>query len=186
MSITKARVAGAVTAVAVAGAGALSAAPTSAQKYSGGPKPITIKAVLKGKTPKYKGPSKVQRGAKLTVLNDSDPRKIGPHTWSLVKKSQLPKSKKEQKDCGRNLSGVCGRIAKAHKVDLETFEVRRPNVDVGKKKAWDRSFGRKGDSFYSETEGETHTRKVKAKVGSKLTFFCAVHPEMSKTLKVVR
>ena len=184
MKITKARITGGFALVAVAGAGAISAAPTSAQ-YSGGPKPITIRAVMKGKQPVYTGPNKVQRGAKLTVLNETNPRKIGPHTFSLVKRSLLPDTAREQKKCGRELSGVCGRIAKAHRVDLETFEVRRPKVEVGKK-GWDKQFGRTGDSWYTETEDAKHTRRVTAKVGTRLTFFCAVHPNMQKKVRVVR
>jgi hypothetical protein len=184
VKITKARMAGGVALVAVAGASALGAAPTSAQKYDGGPKPITVRATLKGKEPVFTGPSKVERGARLTVLNETKPRKIGPHTFSLVKGSQLPKSRAEQKECGEELSGICGRIAKAHKVDPETFQVGKPDVDVGKK-GWDKSFGKKGDSWYTETEDEKSTRKVTAKVGTKLTFFCAVHPNMQKKVRVV-
>jgi hypothetical protein len=183
MRITKARIAGAATVVAVAGAGALGAAPSSAQKDYDVPKNITIKAVQKGKKLKFAGPSKVEKGAKIKVLATTNPRKVGPHTFSLVKPSALPEGKAELKDCGKNLGGVCGKIAKAHKVNLKNGKVGKPSVDVGKK-GWDKSFGKKGDSYVAETKGATQTRVVKAKAGSKLTFFCAVHPEMQKTVKV--
>ena len=185
MKITKARITGGFALVAVAGAGAISAAPTAAQKYDGGPKPITIRAVQKGKSLVYTGPNKVERGAKLTVVNETNPKKVGPHTFSLVKRSLLPDTAKEQKDCGHKLEGVCGRIAKAHKVNFETGAVNRKSVEVGKK-GWDRRFGKKGDSFFTETEEGKQTRKVRAKVGTKLWFLCAVHPEMQKKVRVIR
>ena len=185
MKITKARITGGFALVAVAGAGAISAAPTAAQQYDGGPKPITIRAVQKGKSLVYTGPNKVERGAKLTVVNETNPKKVGPHTFSLVKRSLLPDTAKEQRDCGRKLEGVCGRIVKAHKVNLQTGAVNRPSVDV-RKTGWDKQFGKKGDSFVTEQEDEKQTRKVKAKVGTRLTFFCAVHPEMQKKVRVIR
>jgi hypothetical protein len=183
VKITKTRLAGAAVLTAIAGGTVFGAPTSSAEKYDT-PKPVVIKAVFNGKgAPKYTGPSKVAAGAKLTVLNDSNPKKIGPHTWAVVEKSAIPKTKADLKDCGKNLGGLCGVIAKALKVNLKTFAVGKPSVDVGKK-GWDKAFGKKGDVFYSETEGESQTRVVKAKAGTTLTFFCAVHPEMQKTLKV--
>ena len=185
MKSTKARVAGVITLAAVASAGTFAAAPTSAQNYNV-PKPITIRAVLKGKQPVYTGPSKVQRGAKLTVLNETKPKKIGPHTFSLVKPALIPDTRAEAKACGEKLEGVCGTIAfKGHKVNLEDGSVGRQSWDVGKK-GWDKHFGKKGDTWVTETEDEKHTRRVTAKVGTKLTFFCAVHPNMVKKVKVVK
>ena len=98
----------------------------------------------------------------------------------------MVRSRKEGEACFRE--GLCGTIAVAHKFDPKTEKINKPSVDVGRKKAWDTSFESlegKGDSFYTEEEGGTQTRKVVAPVGSRLTFFCAVHPEMVKTIKVV-
>ena len=130
----------------------------------------------------------MQRGAKLTFLNTSDPRKIGPHTLTLVDKKLVPvvKSRKDADKCFEE--GLCGAIAVAHKFDFKTEDVNKPSVDVGRKKAWDASFESlegKGDSFYTEEEGGSQTRKVVAPAGTRLTLFCAVHPEMVKTIKVV-
>ncbi len=187
MKITKTRLAGAAALAAVTGVSALAAPTSQAGKYDT-PKPVTIKAVFKGgkSAPKFKGPNKVARGSKLTMLNASNPKKIGPHTFSIVKKNLLPRKKAEYEAChDLDPASACGRIAKAHKVNPKTFAVGKPDVDVGKK-GWDKSFGKKGDTFYTETEGESETRKVTAKVGSKLILFCAVHPEMVKKLKVTR
>lgn len=170
---------------AVVLAGAFAAGPSQAGAGGGGKDEVTIKAVLDGKRPEFTGPSKVERGAKLTFLNASDPKKIGPHTLSLVEKKLVPvvRSRKDGKACFT--SGLCGTIAEAHKYDPKTDEINKPSIDVGRKGAWDTAFGKKGDSFYTETEGGNQTRKVVAPVGARLTLFCAVHPEMVKTIKVV-
>ena len=181
---TKARVAGAIVAAVAVVAG-----PTEAG-YGGDAKDgVTIRAVLEGKLPEFKGPSKVSRGAPLTFLNDSDPKKIGPHTITLVDKAIVPvvRNRKEAEACFRE--GLCGAIAAAHKFNPRTERVNKPSVDVGRKGAWDVAFESlegKGDSFYTEEEGGNQTRKVRAPVGSRLTLFCAVHPEMVKTIRVVK
>lgn len=181
---TKARVA-AVAVVTVVGMAATSDTGYGVKAKDA----VTIKAVLDGKVPEFKGPSKVQRGAALTFLNDSDPRKIGPHTLTLVAKKLVPvvKSRKDAEKCFEE--GLCGAIAMAHKYDPKTEKVNKPSVDVGRRNAWDtsfESFDDKGDSFYTEEEGGEQTRKVLARAGTRLTLFCAVHPEMVKTIKVVK
>ncbi len=64
------------------------------------------------------------------------------------------------------LKGICGAIAQWHKVDLETGEVGRNPVEVGKK-GWSRegSLKRKGDSWVAFGEGESFKRKVSADAG---------------------
>lgn len=187
MRITKARTSGVVALAAVAGATALGAQTTSAQKYDPpkGPKKVTIEMVAKGKKLSFSGPSKVAKGAKLEIVNLTEVKKVGPHTASLVEPVLIPKGKAEFKACARELAPetVCGAIATVHKVDFETFKVAKPDVDVGKK-GWDTAFGEKGDTWYTETLDESETRKVSAKAGTTLTLFCAIHPEMVKKLKV--
>ncbi|MEA2246477.1 MAG: hypothetical protein QOH46_1006, partial [Solirubrobacteraceae bacterium] len=73
-------VTGATTVGLVAGSG-----PASAQ-YNVGTGPKTIKIVMKGKNPTFKGPKRISRGEKLTIVNKTKPKKIGPHTFTLIKK----------------------------------------------------------------------------------------------------
>lgn len=182
MTSSRARFAGATVSAALCGTAAL-LAPASDAKGGGGDA-VVIKMVQDGKTFAFKGPSKIAKGAELTFVNQTDVRKGGPHTASVVDPSLLPKNGAEQKACGKNLTGLCGLIAfDGHDIDTKTFEVARPDVDVGKT-GWDQEFGKKGDTWYSETIDETETRKVTAKAGTTLTFFCAVHPEMVKKLRV--
>lgn len=180
---SKLRAAGAATVVAVAG---VAAVPTSQAQYDNPPSPITIKMDAKGKKFRFVGPSKVEKGAKITFVNKDDARKTGPHTVSVVDPDLIPRSKSELKAC-ENLGGVCGAIAKAHEVKFSDDGppiIGKPDVDAGRK-GWDKAFGKKGDTWYSQTKNEKETRKLTAR-GSSITFFCAVHGTMSKTLEIVR
>jgi hypothetical protein len=157
--------------------------PASAQ-YNVGTGPVKIKIKMKGKQPVFAGPKRISQGEKLTIVNNTSPRAIGPHTFTLIKKAALPQGKKEFKACENFELKVCRRIIKAHRVNLDTGAVGRPNVDVGKK-GWDKSFGKKGDSWVTEAKGDSRGRRAVAPVGKTLTYFCAVHPFMQGKIKVV-
>jgi plastocyanin len=169
-------VAAAVSVGVVGGAGA--------QDYNV-PKNATVKMVLKGKIPKFTGDKTVSKGGTLTIVNTTKVQAIGPHTLTLVKPGKVPEGKAAIKACSEDLADICGVVAKAHKVNTKTFAVGKPLVDVGKK-GWDKSFGKKGDTYYTETKGEKYTAKVTAKVGTTLTYMCIVHANMTGTLKVVK
>lgn len=163
--------------------------PAAAGKKSSGHGKVTkIKMVAKGHEPSFKAPKTVKAGTTLRIVNDSSPKKVGPHTFTLVTGKNMPTSNKKQKQCSQadgQGDGVCDRIAAAHKFDPKTFKVNKPSVDVGKK-GWDKPFGKKGDSWYTEKEGEITGRKVSAKPGTVLRYFCVVHPFMQGKIKVVK
>lgn len=163
--------------------GLIAAAGTASAQYNVGTGPKTIQIVMKGKRPVFKGPGSISAGAKLTIINKTSPGKIGPHTFSLVQKSRLPKNRKQFKACG-NLKLICGDIAKAHKF-APPQTINKPNVDVGKK-GWDKSFGKTGDTWFTPAKGTKETRVVTAKPGTTLYFMCAVHPFMQGKIKVVQ
>lgn len=162
------------------GATAVGASASSANKQDD---VATITMELKGKSVFFDGPSSIESGEDLAIVNNTNPKQIGPHTFTLVEKSELPKSKQEMKDCAKFKTEFCVRILEAHKVNLKKGTIGKPSVDVGKT-GWDKSFGKKGDSWVAEAEGEEEDRVVSAKSGTKLFYFCLVHPEMQGKLKV--
>jgi hypothetical protein len=168
-------VAAAATVAGVAGGGGAA----KAQDYSVDTGPVTIKIKLKGKHPFFKGPKRITQGEKLTVLNQTAVQKIGPHTFSLVKPVLIPRTKKARKRCT-----LCETIGIAHKFNPKTEKVNKPKVEAGEK-GWDKSFGKKGDSWYTDAKGQKHARRVSAPVGTVLTYFCAVHPTMKGKIRVV-
>jgi plastocyanin len=138
-----------------------------------------------GKELYFEGPATVEAGATLKIKNKTNPRKIGPHTFSLVREADLPVTEEEIKECAKKFVKICGAIIEWHKVDLQTGEIGENPVEVGKE-GWDTkgSLKRKGDSWVSEGKGESFAREVTAPEGKTLQYFCAVHPEMQGEIKV--
>lgn len=156
--------AGAVGVAAIAVTG--SAAADQERAGGGG---ATIKAKVEGQKLDFFGPDSIAKGEKLTIVNKTSPREIGPHTFTLVRKGKKPQE----------------RIGKAHEFDQKTGEVGRPVVESGER-GWDRAFTKKhdGDSWYTEERGASHSRKVSADVGKTVRYFCAIHPFMKGEFEV--
>lgn len=176
---------GAGAAIAAVAAAGLVVGGVSAGHAAGGKDGATITMKLMGKHAMFTGPKTVKKGAKLTIVNASDPKKIGPHTFTLVTKGNVPKTKQDMKDCMNFKSPVCQNVVAAHKANPKTGHVGKRNVNAGKK-GWDKGFGKTGDSWFSDTKGEKTSRKVSAPVGTTLYYFCVVHPEMQGKIKVVK
>jgi hypothetical protein len=144
----------------------------------------TVIKIKGNKLPKFVGPKTVTAGTSLEILNKTKVEKIGPHTFSLLTKSERPKGEKERKKCAR-LKGTCGDIGDAHDLNPDTYESGTHVVENGLV-GWDTPFDgdSPGDSFYTDTKGEQHTRSVTAAPGTKLYFMCIVHPHTQGKIKV--
>ena len=169
---------GALTAVALGGGAAT--ASTSSKGAT------VIKMERDGKKLFFTAPETVEAGTNLKIKNKTNPRQVGPHTFSLVKPNDIPTKPKAIKKCAKKFVKICGAIVQWHEVDLETGEVGENPVEVGKQ-GWDRqgNLKRKGDSWVAERKGQAFARKVAAKPGKTLHYFCAVHPEMQGAIEVV-
>ncbi len=181
------RAAAAIAVTGLASAGAIGGPATAAAGDAApGPAGATIDMVQRGhgfSSLGFSGPRKINSGATLTIVNATDPAKVGPHTLTLVKRGKLPRTKKQMKRCEQT-KGVCKAIARAHAF-VPPDTINRPDVDVGRP-GWDRSFGRRGDSWFTAAKGEQTSRVVAAKPGTTLYYFCVVHPFMTGKIKVVR
>jgi hypothetical protein len=122
----------------------------------------------------------IKSGGTLHVVNNEAGE--GPHTFTAVKESDLPKTAQQINTCA-----ICGKLGKAHGAD--------PNSDappkfqflengVGQDTA--PSFDRAGDSGVtgSGKKGESIDMKVTAKAGTTLYFMCLIHPWMQGKLVV--
>lgn len=172
----------AVAALGAAGSGSFAGAEPGTAKAED---TAVIKMLQDGKELYFEGPEAVAAGADLKVKNATDPAEIGPHTFSLVKRSEFPRTPEEIKACAKKFKGICGEIVKWHKVDFDTGEIGRNPVEVGKK-GWDIQGSSKhaGDSWASEKENQTFKQVVAAPEGKTLHFICAVHPEMQGKIRV--
>ena len=148
------------------------------------PKHATIRAVqkLKMKPNRYildalrwnRDVYRVRSGGTLHIVNDAPSE--GPHTFTVVRKRDLPKTVKEAFNCK-----ICATLGAAHGADPNSeappkFQFLEngvgqntpPNVD------------RPGDSGVtgSGQKGEFIDLKVTAKPGKTLHFMCLIHPWM--------
>ncbi len=175
----------------IATLGVVVAGSASALAAAGSSKHATINAVTstKVKINRYiqdgtrwqKDVYDVRSGGTITIVNlaASD----GPHTFSVVKKNDLPRTVKQINSCK-----ICGTIAQELGVtpganappkflfaENGTGTNTAPNVD------------RPGDSaFIAPTQKAKVTLKVTAKPGTTLYFICAIHPWMQAKLIVVK
>jgi hypothetical protein len=171
-----------VGAAAIALTGSASA---QQERAAGGGGKATIKMKLEGRDLDFFGDRTVGEGEKLTVVNKTSPRQIGPHTFTLVKPS-LVDTRKERRACVRFESRLCRLILRAHEVGPPPdFPVGKPNLDFGKN-GWDKQFTKeaKGDSWFTAGRGDKESRKVRANAGETLSFFCLVHPNMRGKIEV--
>ena len=146
----------ALGALTVVGAGASTAAEKSGA--------TVIKMERDGKELFFEAPATVAAGTDLKIKNKTNPRKVGPHTFSLVHEKDIPTKPKKIKACSKKLKGICGAIAiEWHEVDLQTGEIGENPVEVGKQ-GWDKegSLKRKGDSWVSEARASVHARGHRA------------------------
>lgn len=160
---------------------------SASAKHQKGSGDAEIKMVFKkgDKAPSFKGDESVEAGQKLEIVNTSNPKDIGPHTFTLVTRKDLPATKNQMKKCGKFQLEVCQRVLRVQRANPMTGEVKKPNVDKGKK-GWDRRFGFTGDTWFTQEKGDSESRKVSAKAGTTLYYFCVVHPEMNGKIKVVK
>jgi hypothetical protein len=147
-----------------------------------------IDIVLKGKKLSFEAPESVYQGQQLEIYNETNPRQVGPHTFSLVEKGTLPKSKAAQKSCFTP-GHICLSIAKWHGFNPKTEKITINPVEAGPE-GWStlgNNKGKKGDSWFTgESKKGTHiTEEVTAKAGTTLYFVCAVHPWMQGSVKVL-
>jgi plastocyanin len=115
---------------------------------------------------------KIRSGATLTIVNRSDE----PHTFSVVKKSQAPRTIRQAGKCFE--SGACAALAQAHGFPEGEGPPANPVVNVGGP-----GLDAPGDSIFLDPKART-TIQVTAKKGKKLYFMCIIHPQMQASLAV--
>ncbi|HYH53089.1 MAG TPA: hypothetical protein VD761_03080 [Solirubrobacterales bacterium] len=134
----------------------------------------------------FSGPETVIAGEKLEIVNDTNPKQVGPHTFTLVTEASLPKTRKAMASCFMPKK-ICLEIAKWHGFNPKDEEIKKNVVRVGPA-GWSTmgdAAGKKGDSWFTEKKGATFSQAVTAKAGTTLSYICAVHPEMQGEVEVV-
>lgn len=153
---------------------ALAASPPAkvTQTMVGGPQFVPNRLI--GDTMHFKlGKIAIKKGGTITLVDKTK----APHSFSLVKKSDVPRTASGVDACFEK--GVCGKLAVAHGfIDPNTGEERDEpttlRVDVGKP-----GFDQPGDSVIIPPGGKT---KVKITSDQPLYFICGFHPWMQGTV----
>jgi len=117
----------------------------------------------------------VRSGGTLHIVNTVAVE--GPHTFSVVKKSQLPRTAAATFNCR-----ICAKIAQEHGADPNdpNSQPQFQYVENGTGTNTPPNVDRPGDSGVTGPgkRGESIDLKVTAKKGTTLYFLCAIHPWM--------
>ena len=134
---------------------------------------------------RFVAPKSIYSGEELTVVNTTNAHKVGPHTFSLVTQSSIPKTAKERQVCFTP-KHICKAIASWHGVK-GNGPVHKNPAKAGEP-GWDTlgSVTEKGDSWFTGTKPEaSFTQKVSAAGGTTIYFVCAIHPWMHGSIEVL-
>jgi hypothetical protein len=183
--LSNARPAKAAIAMAIALTAALALVPTLASgEESSSANTVFIKDGKGGL--RFVAPKTIVSGEDLTVLNETNPHKVGPHTFSLVTKGSVPKTPKARQSCFTP-KHICMAIAQWHGVK-GNGPVKVNPVEVGAA-GWDTmgSVTKKGDSWFTgeKAPGTSITQPVSAAAGTTIHFICAVHSWMHGSIEVL-
>ena len=158
---------------------AILAAAIAVPAFAAAPKSVTQTAVggvvfhsnrSMGETVHFKLDAiRVQKGGTVNLVDKTK----APHSFSLVKKSQVPTNARQVDGCFGK--GPCDELAVDHgAVNPDTGEEQDPTtplVNVGKA-----GFNQPGDSVLIPPGGKA---KIKVTTGQALYYICAIHPWMN-------
>ena len=170
----------------VAGTVASAAEPPPATTPEPTGKTVTIKVAEAGGKLKFVGPATVREGDALEIVNQTDPLKVGPVTFSLVRPGHLPKTRQAQARCFTP-GHICWAIAEWQGVGGDGLPTINP-AEAGLP-GWDTpgTTTSAGDSWFSgSTPGASFAQEVTAKAPRRLWFMDAIHPFLRGTIKVVQ
>jgi plastocyanin len=123
---------------------------------------------------------RVKSGGTITVVNTQASE--GPHTFTVVKKSELPRTGKQLVNCR-----ICNTLGQAHGADPNSNAPPKFQfLENGVGQATPPNVDRPGDSGVTGEgkRGEKISFTVTAKKGKTLYFMCLIHPWMQAQLQV--
>jgi hypothetical protein len=137
----------------------------------------------------FVAPEAVHVGDELNIVNETDPKKVGPHTFSLVTKASLPKTPSARKNCFTP-KHICLSISQWHGFNPKTERITINPAKAGAP-GWSTlgSTSSKGDSWFTgeKKEGTSYSQLVTADPATTpvIYFMCAIHPFMQGSVKVL-
>ncbi len=135
--------------------------------------------------PRFVAPRTVTAGEELRVVEQANPRRFGPDTFSLVAASLIPRTRRARQDCFAR-----GRVCRAIGVWHGAVGSGPPTVNPVEAGAegWDTegTLTETGDSWFTgERRGATFMQPVTAPAGATIHFISALHPWMHGSIAVL-
>jgi hypothetical protein len=175
-----------IAAVAAIGCAAFATGSAGAESTLAGTTDTVYMKEVKGAL-KFVAPAAVHQGDELEIVDQTNPKKVGPHSFSLVTESSLPKTPQARKGCFAP-KHICISIAQWHGTNMKTGKVSINPVEVGPA-GWSTpgTTTKKGDSWFSDKKGGSFSQPVTADPATTPTlyFLCAIHPWMQGKTKVL-
>lgn len=137
---------------------------------------------------RFVAPKTAVAGEDLRIVNQTNPHQVGPHTFSLVTKSSLPKTPKARQLCFTK-DHICKAIAGWHGVKGNGPVSKNP-AEAGEP-GWDTSgsVSIKGDSWFTgEKPGTSIVQQLTADASAgptRIYFLCAIHSWMQGSINVL-
>ncbi len=173
-----------IIALAIGLAAVFALAPAMASAAELGPANTVYMKAGKGGL-RFEAPKTIVSGEELEVLNQTNPKQVGPHTFSLVTKGSIPKTPKARQTCFTP-HHICMAIAHWHGTNGKGPITKNP-VKAGAE-GWDTlgSVTKTGDSWFTGSKPKTSiVQKVTAAAGTTIYFMCAIHPWMHGSIEVL-
>jgi plastocyanin len=122
----------------------------------------------------------VKSGGTVTLKMTQDQE--GPHTLSVVRAKDLPKTARQVNNCA-----VCNKLNQAYGFDPNSNAPPKfLFLENGVGSATPPKLDKVGDSALVINKGDTVNMTVAAKPGAVLHFLCLIHPQMQAEVKVVK
>jgi hypothetical protein len=163
------------------------AAPQAPTATASGTAP-TVFIKQSGKKLFFEAPKTIADGEELAVVNTTNPKEVGPHTFSLVTKGSIPTTAKGRQLCFTP-HHICKAIADWHGVK-GNGPVKVNPAEAGPE-GWSTlgSLSKEGDSWFT---GNKPDASIVQKVDfdttagpTRIYFMCAIHPWMHGTINVL-
>ncbi|MDX6605075.1 MAG: hypothetical protein QOF23_1584 [Solirubrobacterales bacterium] len=132
---------------------------------------------------KFVAPQTVTQGDELEIVNDTNPSRVGPHTFSLVTQGSLPKTKSARRNCFTP-KHICMAISEWHGATAKSPPSKNP-AKAGVE-GWSTmgNLNKKGDSWFTGNKPGTSFSQLVTAEPQTLYFMCAIHPWMQGKITV--
>jgi hypothetical protein len=127
----------------------------------------------------------VSRGDLLEIVNKTNPKQVGPHTFSLVKKESQPPNTRAAEESCFTPKHICLAIAHWHGANGKSPPTKNPSEAGAKGWSTMGTLNKKGDSWFTGNKlNASFSQVVSASAGTTLYYMCAIHPFMRGSIKV--